>query len=416
MFSSFYFFQNGVISKLVEHKGALRSSIWRICDLVERRDFIYTMTKLGMIDDDPTCSTSNSTTTTTKSDGSNSTAFSSTPTVDPYDGSRPSVDYRTIKLNLVKHLCESPNILYSHLSKNALRLLHSGEMSDMEFEVISSVSFAQSARNAFLANQLPKVHIFRAHRAIISARCEYFRRALLSGMKEDIDRKIVVQDTCPVIFRRFLLYLYGAPIDKTVSVDQICELMLLGDRYSLDELKDLCEGILKAQIDEESVICMLSLSDRFNLNTLKSNCLAFISNRMHLIKQELFVELGAKLKEEVYELIHWRSRTPQPWSNNNNNNTTLSHSAASAALFNGGETKAPLGTPTENGTERHGDDGRTANNSHTRRFHVQSGAPVVVGGGGGDAAATAARVAAPGTPPNSSRSPNRTTTTTAPFM
>lgn len=230
---------------------------------------------------------------------------------DRMDEEVPRVDYKSIKLNLVKHLCESPNILYSNLSKNALRLLHSGEMSDIEFEVISCVPFAQSNRSAFLANL--KVHIFRAHRAIVCSRCEYFRRALLSGMKEDIDRKIVVQDTSPVIFRRFLLYLYGAPIDKTVSADQICELMLLGDRYSLDELKDICEQILKAQIDEESVICLLSIADRFNANTLKSNCLAFISNRMHLIKQELFVELGAKLKEEVYELIHWRSRTPQPW-------------------------------------------------------------------------------------------------------
>lgn len=302
----------------------------------------------------------------------------------PPVGEMHRVDYKSIKLNLVKHLCESPNILTSHLSKNALRLLHSGDMADMQFEV-SAAPFAQSNRSAFLANQLPKVHVFRAHRAIVCSRCEYFRRALLSGMKEEIDRKIVVQDTSPVIFRRFLLYIYGAPIDKTVSADQICELMLLGDRYSLDELKDICEQILKAQIDEESVICLLSIADRFNAHTLKSNCLAFISNRMHLIKQELFVELGAKLKEEVYELIHWRIRTPQPW-----------HSTRSGG--GGGVVAAE----------------ESANNSHRSAAAAAVGASSSVSGGGGVGRGSVAASA--------TRSPNRSSSSapaaaaTSPFM
>lgn len=40
-----------------------------------------------------------------------------------------------------------------------------------------------------------------------------------------------------MIFRRFLLYLYGAPVDKNVGVESLCELMLLADRYSVDSLK-----------------------------------------------------------------------------------------------------------------------------------------------------------------------------------
>ena len=40
-----------------------------------------------------------------------------------------------------------------------------------------------------------------------------------------------------MIFRRLLLYLYGAPVDKTVGAEHICELMLLADRFSVDVLK-----------------------------------------------------------------------------------------------------------------------------------------------------------------------------------
>lgn len=395
LFNLVPFFQNGVISKLVEHKRALHSSILRICDLVQRRDFLYTMTNLGMLEVLPSDST------VSADDPAHLTRPQLSPSYTSDMSPTPPIDYKSIKLNLIKHLCESPNILYSNLSKNALRLLHSGEMSDMEFEVISCVQFTQSNRSAFLANQsLPTVHIFRAHRAIVCSRCEYFRRALLSGMKEDIDRKIVVQDTSPVIFRRFLLYLYGAPIDKTVSADQICELMLLGDRYSLEELKDICEQILKAQIDEESVICLLSIADRFNANTLKSNCLAFISNRMHLIKQELFVSLGAKLKEEVYELInwHWRSRTHQPWTTTANATNGYPAGGGDSA-----ETKA-----SEGGVPESGGGGvviGSANNSLHPASSSSSSSP-----SSGAAGAVA-----------SSRSPNRTrtattTSTTSPFM
>jgi hypothetical protein len=31
-------------------------------------------------------------------------------------------------------------------------------------------------------------HLFKAHRVIVASRCEYLRKALLSGMQEDINR------------------------------------------------------------------------------------------------------------------------------------------------------------------------------------------------------------------------------------
>lgn len=99
-----------------------------------------------------------------------------------------------------------------------------------------------------------------------------------------------------MIFRRLLLYLYGAPIDKTVGAEQLCELMLLADRYSIDELKDICEHTLRSQIDEESVILLLSIADRFNTAILKANCLSFISSHSHLTHLDIFAELPESLQ------------------------------------------------------------------------------------------------------------------------
>lgn len=120
-------------------------------------------------------------------------------------------------------------------------------------------------------------HIFKAHRVIVAARCEYLRKALLSGMQEDINRyvvywggiltirfienvyrKITIYDTSPVIFRRFLLYLYGAPVDKNVGLESICELMLLADRYSVDSLKVCCHFFDQIEYPFRHPICLLA--------------------------------------------------------------------------------------------------------------------------------------------------------------
>lgn len=118
---------------------------------------------------------------------------------------------------------ESPNAINSNLSKNAVRtatkeaelvdnlisfsqlkLLHSGHLSDMEFEVITTSAVTEvslaSTPVAIIApsgnsgydygdgTAKKEYHIFKAHRVIVAARCEYLRKALLSGMQEDINR------------------------------------------------------------------------------------------------------------------------------------------------------------------------------------------------------------------------------------
>lgn len=218
-----------------------------------------------------------------------------------------NLNYNTSKLNLIKNLCEPPTASQSSLSKNALRLLHSGQLSDMEFEIQVNNS------SEHLINDDDEIHTFKAHRVIIAGRCEWFRKALLSGMQEDINRKIIIHDTSPVIFRRLLLYLYGAPIDKTVGVEQICELMLLADRYSVDDLKDICETTLLSLIDDQSVICLLGIADQFTTTQLKADCLSYMSQHGNLVNTDMFLELPKILQHEVQDLIQWCGRIPEQW-------------------------------------------------------------------------------------------------------
>lgn len=141
-------------------------------------------------------------------------------------------------------------------------------------------------------------------------------------MDNFVFRKITIPDTSPVIFRRLLLYLYGAPVDKTVGAESICELMLLADRFSLDVLKvtshnncvntsqngplimfpphfhfqDICETTLKSLIEDDSVLCLLGIADRFNAGVLKANCFSYISQHVYVAKSEVFHELPKQLQ------------------------------------------------------------------------------------------------------------------------
>ena len=73
-----------------------------------------------------------------------------------------------------------------------------------------------------------------AHRVVLAARSEWFQRALQSGMKEAIDRRIVVQDIEESLFRIFLKYLYGKHIDlSAISQQEVVELLTVADRYEV---------------------------------------------------------------------------------------------------------------------------------------------------------------------------------------
>nr|XP_049465521.1 uncharacterized protein LOC120960183 [Anopheles coluzzii]XP_049465522.1 uncharacterized protein LOC120960183 [Anopheles coluzzii]XP_049465524.1 uncharacterized protein LOC120960183 [Anopheles coluzzii] len=346
---------NGIVSKLLEHKAALNDAMFYISTLVQKEQFTCALVELGLLDKrsvEPAllheCAARRS---AVRSSGQR------------------QLEYATVKMNLVQNLCESPTASHSSLSKNALKLLHSGQLADMEFEVIvphpeqpgsegsgivalgpptccadlspdealllngggskgasieapgsSGSSSSNSSSNSTTTTTSSskggrgtQSHCFKAHRVIVAARCEWFKKALLSGMQEDINRKIIIYDTSPVIFRRLLLYLYGAPVDRSVGVDQLCELMLLADRYSVDNLKAICEQTLVSSIDGDSVICLYGISDRFNATALKARCLSYLSQHTELTQLDIFQELPVYLQNEVQELIRWCGRAPEPW-------------------------------------------------------------------------------------------------------
>ena len=80
------------------------------------------------------------------------------------------------------------------LAQGCHKLLASQDYSDMRFVLVPNsvpslgTSEAVAGEERSIGDEAAGGVVIHAHRVIVAARCEYFKRALQSGMKEAIDR------------------------------------------------------------------------------------------------------------------------------------------------------------------------------------------------------------------------------------
>ncbi|KAK1684196.1 hypothetical protein QYE76_045044 [Lolium multiflorum] len=181
-------------------------------------------------------------------------------------------DLTVIKKPFLAHTVEvqmpPPN-----LSDNLGNLLKTGEEADVTFEV--------------------KREVFPAHKIVLAMRSPVFKAELYGPMGDKTSQKITVEDMQPAVFKALLHFIYtdSLPSMEDVQVDDgdddenkemVKHLLVAADRYALERLKLMCEGILCKSLDVESVATILALADQHQCSRLKDACVEFVasSNRM----------------------------------------------------------------------------------------------------------------------------------------
>lgn len=76
----------------------------------------------------------------------------------------------------------------SQLAQGCLRLFDSMEHSDMQFVLEQPPATPTGAEGNIADSSHRDPVVLSAHRVIVSARCEWLKRALMSGMREAIDK------------------------------------------------------------------------------------------------------------------------------------------------------------------------------------------------------------------------------------
>ena len=83
--------------------------------------------------------------------------------------------FRNVELSRIGPMCHEPMASRSALARSVLQLLETQNNVDLDFILPGDSGSGQA-------------QILKAHRVILAARCHWFHRALLSGMREAIDR------------------------------------------------------------------------------------------------------------------------------------------------------------------------------------------------------------------------------------
>jgi speckle-type POZ protein len=125
--------------------------------------------------------------------------------------------------------------------------------------------------------------VFRAHRVVLAARSPVFMAELFGQMKEKAMERIAIDDLQPVVFRALLHFIYTDTLLLTGDRDgddyreMVRHLLEAADRYGMERLKLICEGILCRSVDGATVETTLALADRHYCKALKDVCLQFMS-------------------------------------------------------------------------------------------------------------------------------------------
>ncbi|GFY78490.1 speckle-type POZ protein, partial [Trichonephila inaurata madagascariensis] len=115
-----------------------------------------------------------------------------------------------------------------------------------------------------------KTGSFPAHKNILSAHSEVFRKMFASDMKEKSTGCVVIEDLDDDTVHKMLLYIYTATMPDLLW-DSACNLYAAADKYEILSLKGECSSFLKDHLSSDNALDLLILADMHQDEYLKSS-------------------------------------------------------------------------------------------------------------------------------------------------
>ncbi|XP_028853829.1 speckle-type POZ protein A-like [Denticeps clupeoides] len=116
---------------------------------------------------------------------------------------------------------------------------------------------------------------FKAHKAILAARCPVFHSMFMNNTKENQTGRVDIKDMEADILEEMITYIYTgtSPNDHQMA----SKLIAAADMHCLDHLKLICEDALCSRLDVASAAENLILGDLYRARHLKQDALTFIN-------------------------------------------------------------------------------------------------------------------------------------------
>lgn len=121
-----------------------------------------------------------------------------------------------------------------------------------------------------------------AHLAVIAARSPVMAAMFRHGMLESRTRLVSIQDVEPLVFRELLEFLYcGRAHRLRLSEEFAQSLLLAADKYAVDDLRDECLAVLRANISLDTAIDTLFWAHANSVDSLAEAAIDYITQHSH---------------------------------------------------------------------------------------------------------------------------------------
>ncbi|XP_073362112.1 BTB/POZ and MATH domain-containing protein 1-like [Aegilops tauschii subsp. strangulata] len=149
---------------------------------------------------------------------------------------------------------------------------------------------------------------FHAHKIVLAMRSPVFKAELYRPMGSRTARNITVEDVQPAAFKELLRFIYtdSLPSRDNLNDDTVKHLLVAADRYAMERMKMICEGILCRRLRVKTVATTLALADQHHCSRLKEACIEFVisSNRMAaVISGQGYVHLKRSCPAIIAEIL-----------------------------------------------------------------------------------------------------------------
>lgn len=117
--------------------------------------------------------------------------------------------------------------------------------------------------------------------------------------------EVVIDDVRYTTFTLLLEFLYSDHIE--VSFENAMELFQAADRFGIERLKKICEGVLGDSVCVDTAAQIFLAADEFHALRLRERCMSFILTHFDEVsKTSCFEEMGRTNIDLIFEILQQR--------------------------------------------------------------------------------------------------------------
>uniref|UniRef100_A0AC35GAY5 BTB domain-containing protein n=1 Tax=Panagrolaimus sp. PS1159 TaxID=55785 RepID=A0AC35GAY5_9BILA len=121
----------------------------------------------------------------------------------------------------------------------------------------------------------------KLHKRVLKAASPAFTAMFDSGMKEAVEKNMVITDFEYEVVHAAMKLLYSASVPTTFNFEQTLSLLQFADKYAIELIKNLVQDYLITRISSTNVCSLILFTKTIVLgNQLQQKCINFIINRL----------------------------------------------------------------------------------------------------------------------------------------